>query len=124
MDTSKATEEEEKRGKVAGASNKVGKEETKRNTGGTLDERGIFALERVADSMEALVRTSTDCDDEEDGDGDDYQGSIPNCDAASTKGDVERNLGGCRRRHRCLLSPQHLRLRWPPTTSSLSDEPI
>ena len=30
--------------------------EMKRNTGGTLEERGVLALERVAVSMEALVR--------------------------------------------------------------------
>ena len=42
----------------------LGKEDTskasevKRNTGGPLEERGVLALERMADSMEALVRTT------------------------------------------------------------------
>ena len=45
------TSEEEKKGTSKAS-------EKKKNAGGTLEERGVLALERVADSMEALVRTT------------------------------------------------------------------
>ena len=45
-------------GVLAEKKKRVGKEKMKRSADGSLDERGVLALERVADSMEALVRTS------------------------------------------------------------------
>ena len=70
-----------KRGDLAGASMKFDKEKkTMKNAGDTMEERGVLALEKVAGSMEALVRTTMleVMMNEDDENGVIYQGSIPN----------------------------------------------
>ena len=51
-----------------------------KNAGDTMEERGVLALEKVAGSMEALVRTTMleVMMNEDDENGVIYQGSIPN----------------------------------------------
>ena len=75
----------------------------------TEKERGVLALENLADSMEGLVSKFHDCyagDQIDDG----YDDTNSNGDA-DHQGDVDRTLGGCRRRHHRLLCLQQ-QVKW------------